>query len=169
VVHQIAPGISLTRISPQVKLLVTATAIACGMAERALRLLRDRGKAPTDRTSTGRSADGTTVTSKVARFRLVISMPAGDRDRSGRRRIAASRVSWRHRIVSVGAQDAQNCHRAAAALMVATEQSDGAGKHREDRIGQIAHEQDGREDENRDLALRNSETAGMARVSALPF
>jgi len=46
VVQQVAPGISLTRVSAQVKLLVTATAIACGMVSRAFRLLQERGRPP---------------------------------------------------------------------------------------------------------------------------
>ncbi|WP_162907629.1 hypothetical protein [Allorhizocola rhizosphaerae] len=46
VVQQVAPGISLTRVSAQVRLLVTATAIACGMTARAFQLLQERGRPP---------------------------------------------------------------------------------------------------------------------------
>jgi hypothetical protein len=46
VVHQVAPGISLTRVSAHVKLLATATAIACAMTGRALQLLLERGWPP---------------------------------------------------------------------------------------------------------------------------
>ena len=46
IVQQTAPGINLARVSPQVKLLVMATAIACGMTARAFHLLQQRGRAP---------------------------------------------------------------------------------------------------------------------------
>ena len=46
VVQQSAPGISLARVSPQVKLLVMATAIASGMTGRAFHLLQERGRPP---------------------------------------------------------------------------------------------------------------------------
>jgi len=46
VLQQIDPGISLARITPQVKLLVMATAIACGMTGLALHLLQERGRPP---------------------------------------------------------------------------------------------------------------------------
>jgi hypothetical protein len=46
VVRQSAPGVSLARVSPQVKLLVMATVIACGMTACAFRLLQERGRPP---------------------------------------------------------------------------------------------------------------------------
>lgn len=46
VVQQIAPGISLARVSPQVKLLVLATKIACRMTGCAFQFLNQRGQAP---------------------------------------------------------------------------------------------------------------------------
>jgi hypothetical protein len=46
VVKQITPGINLARISPHVKLLVAATAIACGMTSRAFHLLQERCRPP---------------------------------------------------------------------------------------------------------------------------
>jgi hypothetical protein len=45
-VQQSAPGISLARVSPKVKLLVTATAIASGMIGHAFHLLQERGRPP---------------------------------------------------------------------------------------------------------------------------
>jgi hypothetical protein len=46
VVRQTDQGISLARISPQVKLLVTAAAIACGMTSLAFRLMQERSRTP---------------------------------------------------------------------------------------------------------------------------
>jgi hypothetical protein len=46
VVKQVTPGINLARISPHVRLLVAATAIACGMTARAFRLLQERCRPP---------------------------------------------------------------------------------------------------------------------------
>jgi hypothetical protein len=46
VVKQVTPGINLARISPYVRLLVAATAIACGMIASAFRLLQERCRSP---------------------------------------------------------------------------------------------------------------------------
>jgi hypothetical protein len=46
VVQQVAPGINLAQVSPQVELLVNATAIASGMTARAFQLLQERGRPP---------------------------------------------------------------------------------------------------------------------------